>query len=117
MLEKYEIAVDGGAIAFAKTDAEIPAYALSPAFEPAKAPANVSLVCRMGSPDLAHCVIFREDGKPGGIFALHEQNGLLFAAIAKSNLAYALAKGHFGALVANARYGVDIFEHMGDEDD
>ncbi|MGE9984112.1 hypothetical protein [Desulfovibrio sp. SGI.169] len=74
-------------------------------------------VSRMGDPGLLHCAVFRRAGGDGGLFALHDQDGLLFAAVAESNLAYALAQGFFGRMVSEARYGADIFENMDDCDE
>ena len=116
MAEFYEIKVEGAGIAFALSDQKAPGYALAARFDPADAPAGLGIVCRMGAPDQFHCVIFREAGKPGGTFVLHEQGAVLFAAAAASELAYGLAKGFFGSLVANARYGVDIYEGESGDD-
>lgn len=117
MPEIYKITIEAAGIAFSPCQQEIPAYALKPAFDPAAAPAGLGLVCRMGAPELAHCMVFRQNGKPGGIFALHEQDELLFVALAENNLAYALAKSFFGELVSNVRVGVDIFDSSEDSDD
>lgn len=117
MAELYTINIMGSGIGFESRSGETPEYAKASRFDPQKAPKDIALVCRMGSPDLAHCVIFRQEGKPGGVFAMHEQDQLLFVAIAESELAYALAKGFFGNLAASARYGVDIFEATDGEDD
>lgn len=116
MPEFYEITVEDSSIAFGLSQGQIPAFALQRQFEPGSAPAGVSVICRMGAADQFHCVIFRRDDQPGGIFALHEQGKILFVAVAKSDLAYALAKGYFGSLVANARYGVDIYESEDSDD-
>lgn len=110
MAENYSIGVAGSGITFEPLDKPLPEVATSTAFDPAKAPKDLAVVCRMGAPDLLHCVIFRWEGRAGGIFALHEQGKVLFAAIAETELAYTLAKGFFGELVASTRFGVDIFE-------
>lgn len=117
MAELYTLNVEGQGLSFSKRAEEIPNFVAAPAFDPSKAPKGLSLVCRMGAVDLAHCVIFRYEGKPGGIFAMHEQGELLFAAVAETNLAYALAKGLFGEITTNARLGVDIYEAAEDEND
>ena len=117
MSEIYTITVAESRIAFTPRKEQLPEYVFAPSFDPAQAHANVSLVCRMGSPSLAHCVIFRKTGEPGGIFAMHDGEGFLFAAVAETNLAYALAKGFFGELTTNARAGVDIFEDTDNGDD
>lgn len=117
MVEIYTIKVEKSEIAFFPRPDGIPDFVASSVFDPVSAPKGLSVVCRMGAPDLVHCVIFRHAGKVGGIFALHEQNELLFVAFAETNLAYTLAKGFFGELTANVRYGVDIFESMEGDDD
>lgn len=116
MAEIYRIAVNNSQIVFEPTDQQLPDYVFSPTFIPGEKHPNVSLVTRMGSPDLAHCVIYRIGQEPGGIFAMHDGDGFLFAAIAQTNLAYALAKGFFGELTTNARAGVDVFEDLDDSD-
>lgn len=110
MAEQYTIGVAGSGITFEPLADPLPEIATSTAFDPAKAPKDLAIACRMGAPDLLHCVIFRWEGKAGGIFSVHEQGKALFAAVAKTELAYTLAKGFFGELVASARFGVDIFE-------
>lgn len=117
MPEFYTITTDKQFISFTARPGDAPEYALSPTFDPKTAPAGLAVVCRMGAPDVAHCVIFRFDDKPGGVFAMHDSDGFLFAAVAETNLAYALAKGFFGRLTATARYGVDVFEHLEDDND
>lgn len=117
MAELYTITIAGTGMGFTKREGEIPDFARSSTFDLASAPKGLALVCRMGATDLLHCMIFRYAGKDGGVFVLHEQGELLFAAVAESNLAYALAKGYFGELVANTRFGVDIFEAAEEEND
>ena len=56
--------------------------------------------------------------KPGGVFVVEDDNGLLFAAVAETNLAYAMALGRLGKMISYARYSADIFaENMLDDDD
>lgn len=117
MPEIYEVTVSGSAPVFNPIADKLPDYVFTAKFEPAAVPSNVAIVCRMGMPDECHCVIFRMDKEPGGIFALHDSGEVMFAAIARSNLAFALAKGFFGALIANSRSGIEIFEQMADDDD
>lgn len=117
MPEFYTIDLEGGKPVFTERKLPPPDYATAQTFDPKSIPANVSIVLRMGSPDVMHCVIFRRTDKPGGIFALHDEDGFLFAAEAESNLAYAIAKGYFGELTANARDGVDIYENLEDGND
>lgn len=117
MAEFYTITVEKSEAVFSPRAEAVPEFAKFAHFSPDHAPADLSLVCRMGSPDILHCLIFRYDNKPGGIFALHEQDELLFVGVAETNLAYAAAKGLFGELTSNARLGVDIFESPEAEDD
>lgn len=78
---------------------------------------NLEIVCRMGDPDLLQCLVYKREKNSGGIFAIRDKSGPLFAAAAESDLAYAHALGYFGALTANARYGVDVYENMEEPDD
>ena len=49
---------------------------------------------------------------------VEDDNGLLFAAVAETNLAYAMALGRLGKMISYARYSADIFaENMLDDDD
>lgn len=115
MAENYSISVSGSEISFSESADKIPDFVASSVFDPQKMPKDVAIVCRMGQPDLAHCIIYRYAHKAGGIFAMHEQGELLYAAVAHTNLAYSLAKGFFGNLTAATRYGVDIFEAADDD--
>lgn len=117
MPEVYKIEMVDASIGFTPADMVLPDAVFATAFRPDAAPAGLAVCCRMGDPDLVHCVVWREDGKPGGIFAFHDKNGLLFVAVARSALEYATALGHFGSLAANARYGVDVFENLEEPDD
>lgn len=103
--ELYTLQVADGQLRFAPRDAEAPL------------PSPLAVVSRMGDPDLLQCVILRREGAPGGVFRLEDATGPLLAAVAEDNLALALGMGHFGELVANARYGVDVFENMEDPDE
>lgn len=80
-------------------------------------PSPLAVVGRMGDPELLQCVVLRREGAPGGVFRLEDANGPLLAAVAENNLALALGMGHFGELVANVRYGVDVFENMEEPDE
>lgn len=103
--ELYTLQVADGQLRFAPRDAE------------ASLPSPLAVVSRMGDPDLLQCVVLRREGAPGGVFRLEDATGPLLAAVAEDNLALALGMGHFGELVANARYGVDVFENMEDPDE
>ena len=66
---------------------------------------------RLGDPELMHCAVFRQSGKPGGFFAVYDKTAVLFVAVAETNLSFGLGLGYFGRLVSYARYGADIFEN------
>ena len=83
----------------------------------AQLPAPLAVVHRLGDPALLQCAVLRREGAPGGVFRLEDAGGPLLAAIAATNLAFALGLGYFGELTANARYGVDVFENMEEPDD
>lgn len=117
MPEIYEISVSGSSLQFTKSDASLPDYVFSAKFNPASAPGDIAIVCRMGAPDETHCVIFRIEKKAGGIFALHDSGEILLAAIARDNLAFLMGKSFFGEIIANSRSGIDIFEQTEEEDD
>lgn len=117
MKEYYTILPDGASVSFQKRDDDAPQFLLSQTFDPKNAPKDLSVVCRMGTPEAMHCIIYRLENRAGGIFAVHDDNGFLFGAIAESELAYALAKGFFGRLAENAANGIDIFENPGIGDD
>ncbi|WP_304736799.1 hypothetical protein [uncultured Desulfovibrio sp.] len=113
MSEMYTIHVDGNRLRFEpRQDGALEGLAAQGAH-----PAGHEAVSRMGDPGLLHCAVFRRNEGQGGLFVLHDQDGLLFAAVAESNLAYALAQGFFGRMVSEARYGADIFENMDDADE
>lgn len=112
MEELYELRLLNGDLTFANGAERAPAWALNAKFDPAKAEPGVCLECRMGDPALLHCAVFRKNGQPGGIFSVFCGKDPLFAAHAPTNLAFAAAMGHFGELVTNARYGVDVYENM-----
>lgn len=117
MPEIYEITISGSSPVFTTSETSLPDYVFSARFDSAKTPGDVSIVCRMGAPDECHCVIFRLEKKAGGIFALHDGGEIMFAAVARTNLAYAIAKGFFGDLIASSRSGLEIFEQMEEDDD
>lgn len=98
--ELYTLQVADGRLRFAPRGTDAPL------------PAPLAVVSRMGDPDLLQCVVLRREDAPGGVFRLEDATGPLLAAVAEDNLALALGMGHFGELVANARYGVDVFENL-----
>lgn len=110
--EAYTITVDSDHIAF-----ELFAGDMSRDFPTSGVPApGYAIVSRMGDPELLECIVWRDGKQPGGAFVVRNEE-ILFVAFAESNLAYALGLAYFGQLVANARYGADIFENMGNTDD
>ncbi len=111
----YELNIDKNRIAFTECAKKPPDFVLAGKFA-AHGDAGATFVCRMGDPDLIHCAVYRCPGQ-GGYFSLHDKSGPLFAAIAGNNLVYGMAWAFFGEMVANARYGVDVFENMEEPDD
>lgn len=112
MAELYELQLVNGSLVFANGVESVPGWALNLRFNPAKAEPGVTLDCRMGDPVLLHCVVFRKNNQPGGIFSLFFGRDPLYAAHAATNLVFAAGLGYFGELTANCRYGVDVFENM-----
>lgn len=78
--------------------------------------ADMRISCRMGDPELLHCIALRRNDGAGGMFVIHDATGPLFGASASSNLEYAAGLAYFGAMVTAPRNGVEIFEDAGDED-
>lgn len=117
MPEIYSIQVENNRLHFAPLDAAVPDCILNPTNFAAKVEAGIEIICRMGDPDLLHCIVYKQDKNNGGIFAIHSKSSLLFVAFAENELIFALAQGFFGQLVANVRYGVDIFENLELADD
>ena len=87
------------------------------AYLPGQPPKGYTHINVIGDPGLLHCAVFRKDGGAGGFFALHDTEGVLFMAVAESNLAYGMGLAHMGRMVTYARYGADIFEELGEGDD
>lgn len=114
MSELYTITADEGRLRFLpRTDAALEQALLDEAPLP-----GCAFVSRLGDPGLLHGVVFRYEDRPGGVFVLEDDNGLLFAAVAETNLAWALALGRLGKTISYARYSADIFaENMLDDDD
>lgn len=117
MPETYLVKFAKGRLNFSPADLNLPDAVSAAKFNPDSLPAGYAIVCRMGDPDLLHCIVWQQTGQSGGIFTLRDRNGILFAANAASALDYAAALGYFGELTANARYGVDVFENMEEPDD
>lgn len=113
MSEMYTIHVDGNQLRFEPRQDGV----LEDVLAQGSHLGGYDAVSRMGDPGLLHCAVFRRVEGHGGFFAIHDQDGLLFTAVAESNLAYALAQGFFGGMVSEARYGADIFENMDDPDE
>ena len=114
MSELYTVTAEEGRLRFLpRSDA-----ALEQAVQDKAPLPGCEFVSRLGDPGLLHGVVFRHMDRPGGVFVLEDAAGLLFAAVAETNLAYALALGRLGRMISYARYGADIFaENMLDDDD
>lgn len=114
MSELYTVTAEEGRLRFLpRTDAALEQAVLDESPLP-----GCEFVSRLGDPGLLHCVVFRHEQKPGGVFVVEDDNGLLFAAVAETNLANAMALGRLGKMISYARYSADIFaENMLDDDD
>ena len=89
MSELYTVTAEEGRLRFLpRTDAALEQAVLDESPLP-----GCGFVSRLGDPGLLHCVVFRHERKPGGVFVVEDDNGLLFAAVAETNLAYAVALG------------------------
>lgn len=65
----------------------------------------------LGDPELMHCSVYRKRNVAGAIFVMQALDSL-FMAQTDSNLIFSMACGHFADMVANIRYGADIWEEM-----
>ncbi len=115
MSECYNIEISDGKLVFGKRELGVPGCVIQGKLPEARD--GLDAVCRMGDPDLLQCLVYRRENAPGGIFALRDKYGLLFKAVAESELVYSMALGHFGEMTANARYGVDVYENLEEPDD
>lgn len=107
MQEKYNLAVEKGRLAFTLWVGDIPEALLKASIPPS----GYAMLCRMGDARLLECVVWRQQGKPGGVFVVQSQEETLYAAVAETALAFSMGLAYFGDMVAKARYGADIFEH------
>lgn len=115
MAEIYTMGLEGGRPAFVPRAGGVADCII--AGKPGRQNDGPAIISRMGDPDLLQCVTYREPGRPGAVFAIWEKDALLFCAVAESDLLYAAGQGYFGHMVANARYGADVFENMEEPDD
>ena len=113
MQEYYDLFVEGTKLNFG------PRKNGAAGFESAlpEPPANHVAAGILGDPELMYCVAFRKEDGPGGVFAMYDEDSLLFLAVAESNLAYSLGLAQMGRMVTYARYGADIFEALDENDD
>ncbi|MBQ1330683.1 MAG: hypothetical protein IIY31_03415 [Desulfovibrio sp.] len=75
---------------------------------------QIDPLCGAGDPELMSASIFRFP-EGGGSIVVHDETGeKSFVVLCNSNLALAETASHYASLVANLRYGADIFEN-GDE--
>jgi hypothetical protein len=112
MQECYTIEIEGAGLRFAPRKGG----SGDVAYLPGQPPKGYVLINLIGDPALMHCAIFRKEGGAGGFFAMHDTEGVLFVAVAESNLAYGMGLAHMGRMVTYARYGADIFEELGEAD-
>ncbi len=67
-----------------------------------------------GDPDLVYMTAFKQPRKPGGLVVVFSAGGeSLFCVIARTYLDQVAAASHLSSMVANLRYGADIFEGDG----
>lgn len=111
MSKTYEARVEKGKTVFEISEKTLPEYVMT-ASPPPQAESEYAITARLGDPDLIHCLAYKNIKAEGGAFVCLDENGVLFVAFATDNLAYALAMGFFGKLVADVRYGADIFEEL-----
>lgn len=112
MRENYVLVVKGGQLDFASAERDfLDELNASLGFLDGEGP-----ICRMGDPELMSCSVYRAGQEVGGVFVVFDANGPLFAAQALTGLTYGMGMGFFGKMVAEARYGVDIYE-SGEVDD
>lgn len=114
-MEQYRIEIENGLMRYVVIEEALPSGILEIPYLPKDS--DLSIVCRLGDPDLLNCSVFRSAKGSGGLFVMREGENPLFVAKAASNLAYSLAMGHFGKLVADARYACDIFLNLEDPDE
>ena len=114
-MEQYLMGVSAGGLEFKAISGPMPVEILDSSI--AAPDSALRLAARLGDPELLLCSVFKRAAGPGGYFVLRDGDGLLFAAMAPDNLAYACALKYFGDMVSAARYGADIYENMdgGDE--
>ncbi len=68
-----------------------------------------------GDSDHFYITVFRQPKKAGGIIAAFNASGEgMFCVIANTNLDLMASSSHFSGMVANVRYGVDIWENAED---
>lgn len=72
-----------------------------------------------GDPELIHCTVFQNRKTSGGVIVVYNDDTVepapLFCAIARSSLELTEGASHFSEVVANIRYGKDIFESKTEE--
>ncbi|MDO5484123.1 MAG: hypothetical protein Q4F27_04365, partial [Desulfovibrionaceae bacterium] len=118
MPEIYTLKMEGAALVFEPRTDALAADVLNAdaASRLANLPEGWSLAACMGDPELLYCVAWRSPA--GGCFCLYEADNVpLLAAVAESALAYAQGLAHFGRLVAEPRYAVDMYENLDGDDD
>lgn len=113
MSKIYELGEKAGRLVFNTSSEKVPEFVINGEI-PSSTGEFPVLIARMGDPELLCCAVYRD--ADGGFFSVRDAFGTLFVATAPSGLVYSLALARFGEMVANARYGADIFEDR-DEDD
>ncbi|MBQ3059178.1 MAG: hypothetical protein IJD16_02545 [Desulfovibrio sp.] len=81
--------------------------------EPSTMPEGYFLETGLGHDDLLTCNVWHRQEGAGGCFFLFDADGdPLLAAVAESNLAYAMGMAYFAKMTAEVRYAADIYESL-----
>ena len=115
MPEQYAIRLKNSRPEFEKDDSALPDSILKIPF--LGAVDDPAPVCRLGDPALLCCSVFRDNSCGGGVFVVRDQDEVLFSCLAADNLTYAIAMAYFARMVADCRYGADIYENMDNPDE
>lgn len=113
MAKIYEITASRGSVEFEPYVGIFPRELLEKSYT--HGVPGIEVAGRMGDPDLLYCIAYRRTETHGGFFVMFDRYGLLYGAIAQTNLDYAAALGYFGMITSNARYGADIYEELDDD--
>lgn len=110
--ERYRIETDGGAVRLTPCPADA-----GPAWPPrdSRILPGYALPRHLGDLDVLRCRAYRRNDAPGGFFVVEDAHGILFTALAETNLAWAGGLSLLGRMVTYPRYAADIFEDQEDD--